>query len=84
MKYAFVALLSLVLLVSGTSAAPVDLEEAPEDVPKAVALTASHILDQFTDLVHTPPQITNVIDGPKLCPEGQKLDHQGKCRPILG
>uniref|UniRef100_A0A182F3T3 Uncharacterized protein n=1 Tax=Anopheles albimanus TaxID=7167 RepID=A0A182F3T3_ANOAL len=84
MKYAFVFLLSLVLLVSGTSAAPVGCEEAPEDVPQAVPLTAAKILDQLTDVVQAPPKITNVIDGPKVCPEGQMLDHQGKCRPILG
>ncbi|EAT36632.1 AAEL011296-PA [Aedes aegypti] len=27
-------------------------------------------------------QETNIIDAPVVCPEGQKPDHNGKCRPV--
>ncbi|KAL1404127.1 hypothetical protein pipiens_005455 [Culex pipiens pipiens] len=29
-------------------------------------------------------QQSNIIDGPVVCPEGQKPDHNGKCREVWG
>uniref|UniRef100_A0A182Y0D0 Uncharacterized protein n=1 Tax=Anopheles stephensi TaxID=30069 RepID=A0A182Y0D0_ANOST len=79
-------LFGVVLLASLAYGRPVGCEDEPEDPPLAVdALHVDIVVMQEPNsskgLLQNPK---NIIDAPKVCPDGQKLDHQGKCRPVMG
>ncbi|EAA15004.3 AGAP008922-PA [Anopheles gambiae str. PEST] len=78
-----VLLFGVVLAASVSYAYPVGCEDEPEQPPPAVPLVrATAIAEEVNNLLDV--QKANVIDPPKVCPDGQMLDHQGKCRPIMG
>uniref|UniRef100_A0A182MZ55 Uncharacterized protein n=1 Tax=Anopheles dirus TaxID=7168 RepID=A0A182MZ55_9DIPT len=83
----FVAPLFVVVLLACVAyGVPVGCEDEPEAPPASVDVDVAKVAalaKELADLIDGP-QKANVIDGPKVCPDGQKLDHQGKCRPVMG
>uniref|UniRef100_A0A4Y0BGQ6 Uncharacterized protein n=1 Tax=Anopheles funestus TaxID=62324 RepID=A0A4Y0BGQ6_ANOFN len=75
-------LFGVVVLASLAYARPAGCEDEPEAPPVPVGQQQLDTADQQSSNLSQAKQ--NVIDPPKVCPDGQKLDHQGKCRPVMG
>lgn len=82
MKILFVVF-GILLVALAVHGRPV-CEECDEEVPLAVPG------EDVLKVVRVPQtnqggvdvQGINIIDAPVVCPEGQKPDHNGKCRPV--
>lgn len=82
MKILFVifGILLVALAVQGRPACEECDDEVPLAVPDENVLKVVKIQQMKPD--DSNVQEINIIDAPVVCPEGQKPDHNGKCRPV--
>ncbi|XP_055640646.1 uncharacterized protein LOC129778036 [Toxorhynchites rutilus septentrionalis] len=87
MKFALV-FFAIFVLAHGVQGRPCDEDSSASSEERIVRVPESKPVpveeEDSVSVEDSGFKPSNIIDGPVVCPEGQKPDHKGKCREVWG